>query len=513
MRQDHQQRLVQVLTEPGPDGKPFGVCTGFAITQSRILTCAHQVRGANNLKVRFVAKRCEWIEVNQIWPPRPGAALDPHDSTSPAVVEDCDVAVLEIDPNAVQKVLGSKLEPMLGYSSPPDGAEWCSRGLLKAGARPGPAGRPIWEPEDFGGKLYRADAKGIMSLDVNVSPTNVADWQGGSGSPVFVADQLVAVVRSWSSAWGGKRLQATWTGLLWDIPEFCQAAGLQKEGQRLLEMREAVVRYLRDDGGDRLLSEMMAELLGVGDQEIGLLVRVLCSLNSAVLLQLINEIIGRLLGGKTRADLSRAIELAELLERVVDLLLPWSADPSLLSNLKASIEQRTPFGSVMPCASLSVSEVLMARLDEGEVNWGDWSKGILVGAHCVTKDPRVGFGVDPKDRTIQILADLGKSCGIDVASMTTTELERIAAPVNEALTSRAKPRFGKPSRRPYLLYFKTEDEAPARLLEKLLPIMRVCRYDPNRYASGEPEICAELNRFATLKARRDELQKQRKVSA
>jgi hypothetical protein len=514
MKPEHQKRLVQVLVEPGPEGKPFGVCTGFAITQSRVLTCAHVLRGASLLQVRFIdAAPAEWLGATQIWPIQSPHA-DPVAPTDAAVSKDLDVAILEVDPTVVAKLMGGPIEPALGYSSPKDRDEWWSRGMLRGASKVESAGRPTWEGIDFGGRLYRADSSGTMTLDADCSPSDPNDWQGGSGSPIIAAERLVAVLNSWPAAWAGEKLRATWVGHLWSLPDFCKAAGLETEGRRYDKLKSKIAIVLNHPE-NRPLRNALGTSLDLGDYEGNRLVDHLCGLNLEDLLRLGNHVYGELLDGLAASDLNVSLVLAEVLDRkVVSELMPWGTQPEVAARLVRTNQDKTMAYLALPCATMTVAELYLARLDERDARFCS-----ELFDECVVGDLQVpqfqatkGFGEKPDDTIRQLLYHIGRANNVPVSNMTQTNLELMAAPVNEAIDKRANPGYGKPSVRPYLVFFLDSDAAPASRLAKLLPAMRVCRIDPNRFAEGEGGLCGLLGTFATLKSKREALQKHRKVS-
>ncbi len=494
-----------MLVEPGPEGKKFGKATGFAVKEDRILTCAHVLKGASNVKVRFIdASRTEWLDAKPLWS---GEATTDR-QTSPDKI---DAAVLAVDAERVKALIGSNLESVLAYSTPLDRDEWCSRGMLRGSEIKDAAKRPISEAIDFGGKLYCPDGRGVMTLDADCSPADPHDWQGGSGSPVFANDRLVGVLSSWPSAWAGEKLKAVWVGRLWGEPDFYIAVGLADQGKRYDELRGKIGRKLNDSANRPLCTEL-AGCLNLSQQEGNGVTHYICGLTSLDLLRLGNHVFGRLLNKEITCDELSDLQLAKILEEIVEELMPWGTRPEVYSMLRRSEKTSPPAYLLLPCASVSVAEIYLARLDERFARFKPaFFNGVAVGEFSAPFDPDVGFGANPDQRTRMLLADLGRAYGINIKSMTTMELKEMARPVNAAVEELVHPRYGEPALCPYLVFHRVEDQASVEALKRLLPALRVCRIEPDRYEDDEAKLCAQLKEFANLKARRDALLKDRKA--
>ncbi len=461
--------------------------------------------GRPRVHVRFLdVSRTEWIDAKPLWP-KHATQFDPE---APDAV---DAAVLAIDGDRVNRLLGSPLEPLLGYSTPIDRDQWHSRGMLRASEKMDASGKPVSESIDFGGLLYCPDARGVITLDVDCSPDDPNDWQGGSGSPVFSGDRMVGVVSAWPSAWKGGKLKAVWVGHLWASPDFYTAIGMAAEGERYAELRNKIAGKL-SDGASQALRTELAECLKLNSSDGKLVTDRLCGMTSLELLRLGNHVLGRLLNFEITGDALSELRLAETLEQTLEVLMPWGTRPELYAVLRQSAASSPPFFVLLPCGSMSAAEIYLARLDERYAKYNsELQNGEAVGELSVPFDPTAGFGTNPQHRTRMLLADIGQMFGVNVKSMSVTALDEIARPVHAAMEEKIKPRYGAPAFRPYLVFHRPTDQGPVEALKRLLPELQVCRIEPNKIGDDEAKLCAQLREFAGLKARRNATLKDRKV--
>ena len=352
-----------------------------------------------------------------------------------------------------------------------------------------------------------------MTLNVDESPDDPIDWQGASGSPVFVDDRLVGVASTCLKGWDGHVLQAVWVGHLWKNQEFCKAAGLDVEGKRYAELRRRIANTL-NAVKNRPLRDELGRRLEVADLEGSTLVDHLCGLTQTDLLSLGNLVFRELLQSQVASTLDESLALAKVLdEEVISVLLPWGTQPEIAARLAQSRKTNTGFYLTLPCATMTVAEIYLARLDEREAKIrheladGRYAVGLL----CELFDVRKDWGQDVDSPVRDLLIHIGMAHGVPVTDMTTTDLAVMAKPINDAIKKLANPRFGQAPQRPYLVFHNKTHEESATKLAKLLPEMHVCRVDPNNYAEGEGGLCALLMQFANLKAQREQLQNDRKA--
>lgn len=488
MKPEHQRRLVQVLAEKS--GEPrYEVATGFAITQRRILTSFHVLEGAVAVRVRCLdADRQHWIDAAMVWP-KDGA---------PAA----DAAVLEIDAShEVRQRLGGNALPVLAAVVPDDREPWSSQGILRAATTFDSQGRPVSHAEDMTGTLCPAKNDGIMSLVVDSRPAEEAGWQGASGSPVFVRDRLIGVVRSWPTSWAGNMLQAVWLGALFECPDFAEAVGWLGAGKRLEQLIEEVTTTL--SGRQSLsLCVLMAEELKLDVQEASVIARRICELTPVRVLAMANRVLKKL-KDKPRPTRSQAeLESADVLVSVVDRLLVGMLGPSAAARLEALGQLGSLVPLELPCGAMSVAEVVMAYLDDGTPWWAPESLDTKDphGATRAPLEPAVGFGENPDDRIRVLLKDLADALEIAETHRGDGSAKALAKAVNPAIRYRADKELnaGLP-RRWYALYASDRDQAAAQRLKELVPELRVARLSGPDSMDDEVILCQSLRSYLQLK--------------
>lgn len=84
----------------------------------------------------------------------------------------------------------------------------------------------------------------ILELGIKYHPESVELWKGGSGSPVFVNDKIVAVLSATPENYEGKKLFATRISTLLQDENFCTAIGSDERKMRLKLLQEVVEEEL-----------------------------------------------------------------------------------------------------------------------------------------------------------------------------------------------------------------------------------------------------------------------------
>ncbi len=166
--------LVQVYAHD-KDGDPC-IGTGYSIGNGLVLTASHVVRSKN---------RADNPQLKLVWPEQ-----DKHEmpfADADIVFDggkDLDIAVIRCSqetPFKPPKIEWLLTDPMLN-------AAWASRGFPRAG-------KELTTRDDLGvpGKVAGLK-KHVVELTTEVDATEANGWAGFSGAPVFIGQQLVAVI-------------------------------------------------------------------------------------------------------------------------------------------------------------------------------------------------------------------------------------------------------------------------------------------------------------------------------
>ena len=223
--------LVEVFVPTTAEDGTGRIGTGYPIAKNRILTARHvlfpkDLNPAADFKIRWHYWRDsgkpagQWQTVGRdriVWPG----------------TTELDAAVIELTfPEEVNDWRS------LSARNPATGTPWESQGFPDVGKREDSSRVPV---PIRGGTYKRADRAKECWLDVTAPPQVAADWQGASGSPVFVLSQIVGIIIEVPPGFSGM-LTALPASRLLDEPAFCAAIG----------------RHLADDRHARLVQALEA---------------------------------------------------------------------------------------------------------------------------------------------------------------------------------------------------------------------------------------------------------------
>jgi hypothetical protein len=205
------------------------VATGYPVAPGRILTARHVLYPEDREKDKPIEVR--WYHLSgpaRAWRSVPAAVWE--DQTLDTALLACEF------PEGIHG-WGS-----LSGEKPRDHRPWCSEGFARAGKREDGSRKPV---PLKGECCSMADTAQEFVVDVDAATTLPNGWKGASGSPVFVADGIIGVIKTCPANFDGRRLEATpvWRILL--DPVFRSCVGLDERADRLEEIRADLAKSLR----------------------------------------------------------------------------------------------------------------------------------------------------------------------------------------------------------------------------------------------------------------------------
>ncbi len=519
-----QLRVVQVAS-----GSAGGTCdklaTGFALSPSRILTCAHALVAGGQHQIRFLdVKREVWIPVTQV-------LFDGWEGGSKETGRD--VAVLEVAAEEVKGVLPHEMRPVLSWRCPDSHERWWSRGVLHAAQERDDRGDPVSKIVGFRGTLDVPDQGETTRLEVNAPPKDATGWRGGSGSPVFIDEALVAIVSAWPTNWDGKVLEAAWLGGLRGDEAFAAAVTLSSTQERFLELLDRIRRLLDDDDAEGALIEtvlLIETLLRAAKELEGKAAKEpedrdaspnpkevaswLLRLPPIEVVALVNRAYNEVMAPELIEKAEERPAIAKKLLRLGDLLLTAVLDRVTIDNLARRDGQFTLVqvqGSgrasllALPCEARSVAELYMARLDgrpaehQLEPELEDDPPGVLW-----VPFPPMTTQFKPETMNM-VLEHLASACHLPRTRQTRGSLEKLAPRINKALATYANPRLSAdPAKRWYLLFYEDALVEELLKLKEVLPELRICQLGGGMTEDAgddEVELCVVLHQYFERKRR------------
>ena len=510
-------RIVQVASGAG-GGRWEKLATGFALSPTRILTCAHALVDGGEHQVRFLETkqgRDRWIPVKAVlfngWD---GGANEPGR----------DVAVLEVDAEAVKQGVASEMLPVLSSRRSGMHEPWWSRGALHAAQEKDAAGSPVSKIVGFRGTLDAPDSGNTISLEVNAPPREAEGWQGGSGSPVFVDEALVGVVSDWPKNWDGKVLHAAWLGGLREDGAFVAAVALSST-QQAFEALFVRIRELLDQPESASLIPVLRACSGEPTGQAatsGAVTAWLLGMGATQLVALTNHAYNALMAPELIEKGKEQPAVARQLFRLADLLLTAILDRVTLDNLARqdgafTLVQAQGVGpeSVLglPCQALSVAELYMARLDgrppehQLEPELEDDPPGVLS-----VPFPPLATEFKPEIEA-KIFEHLASACHLPRTRRVKGAHTSLAPLINKALATYANATLSADAaKRWYLLFFEDSLREEMLKLKKLLPELRICQLGCGMTEAAEfeeIEFCMVLYQYFERKRRFNDSREQR----
>lgn len=490
MKAEYQNRIVQIYWK-ALDGSEERVATGFAVSASRILTCAHIAKDDGELKVRFIVlNRDKWFLAKVLWPPNRDFEVD--------------VCVLGIDQEKDKYFPSIHGFSAFGFINPKDHDPWVSRGLPRAANTTSIAGTTMAHVVDLGGKLFEPTDGHGMTLEVSTYPANPQNWAGASGSPVFVKDRLVGVVSSWPSAWGGGRINAVCIvsllrGPVGKDPEYREAMALPKGPDPIEKLLAEVMRELSKPNRDRF-RRMLAEVLELESSDATRLSQELAGQTFEQTLILANRLHAQVFGEHAHEV---NLELAGWIEDLFDLLLPitnryfnWVAEianPGVATILE------------LPCATMTMAEIHLAIADARKAEFQELSisKEDPYSVFRIDLWPCAGFDEKETSHLELILEHLMKSLPVARSLVKSRKLEDKAEVIEQVLALRANPDKAIDGPKHYHFLFESEEQRKlAENLQKLLPHLLVCHLQKDQGPADEATLCDLLRKSLQRKHNR-----------
>jgi hypothetical protein len=451
MEPERQKRVVQVH-RPEHEGKAGEVATGFAISPSRVLTCAHVLAGKAPVRVRFIdVDRARWLDASIEWN---GLADTPG--------RNVDVAILGIQPASPPVVLDPRTAPRLDAAEPVDMTNWISRGIPQAANTVNVDGGEVSHAVDFSGFLY-APTGGIFGVFVTDPPADAEDWAGASGTPVLAGDRLLGVIIKWLSGWKGDKLTAQWLAPLLDQPAFLKALDLSSEQHRLSEWAEKTAALLSGSAAPGLLGLLAAELRPA-DVNAAAVVKAMNDLGRPDFVSLGNVVGEALVGDGTESRHPESKRLAPIMEGIVEAGLAARLGAHVLVRLILRGHGGAGGGLVqLQCVYPVLAECFCAGIDDRPIALDDippakkkdtvdpW-KDLREHGHdqwptlCIPMEPKCGFEKDSMDRPRAILSHLVRQFRIPGHLSEAEQFRR----VNQRVLGHAEPGFGHGGRWFYL---------------------------------------------------------------
>lgn len=356
--------------------------TGYPIAENRILTARHvlfpkDLKPDADFKIRWHHWRDsgkpagQWQTVGRdriIWPG----------------TTELDAAVIEF--SFPEEVAGWR---SLSARNPATGMPWESEGFPDVGKRDDSSRVPV---PMRGGTYKRADRAKECWLDVTAPTRVAANWQGASGSPVFVLSQIVGIIIEVPPGFSD-RLTALPASRLLDEPDFCAAIGYRQADDRharikqVLEATRAVSALaigaleccVFGEPGQRLWRDPISPVEGLA-REIG-------RYDAALLMLHARQAIGKLKSSNPQD--------AKVLGKLVQGLLPLLYDPTTVAAVCEKAGDTSAILVGFPVASRWVAEVVLAGADGREAQYRSpqGNQG-LEGELSLPLTPNSGF--DPK---------------------------------------------------------------------------------------------------------------------
>ena len=468
MHPDLHRRVVKIRRDSRGD-QPGALATGFAFSASRILTCAHILKGGAAIQVCFIEEDPDrWLDVTLIWNGR--------DSSRAA---ETDVAVLKVvDPSWSEKILDATTRPWLARQVFTENQHWTSRGIPKVAATRDSKGKLVPRVTDYGGIVYPADSNGMMTVEVSKSPGDPVDWAGASGSPVLVGCRLIGILVNVPAGWKGERLTGIWLGALLADADFAAAIGFRDEQGYQLRLVRKVAEVLKKPDNQPLCLDL-ANRLPLPTPAPDLIADHLCSMDAAKLLKLARAVLDGLVpeaeAKESTGDL-RTTDVAVDFMSIVNGILPSNSNPEELDKRIEEHEKRAP-GQVLdlPVGKKATVVLQLAKRDRKPVEFNTEALSEDMepeGRSGIPYDMQDGFGQTPA-RLAKLLCDIASAAGVSVELNKESSPEALADMIRPVLDDHAKPEFGARADHWHLIFRREDDRPHLGRLKELLPSLDV----------------------------------------
>ncbi len=326
--------LVEIYVPTGPGAGL--IATGYPIGKGIILTAGHAVCPDN---------RDENFPIEVRWYHKQGALREWR--TVESILwyggDDYDAALLKC-PFSEETDWG-----VISDARPTSRDHWTSEGFARAGVRDDDR-RPV----GLSGETFpMADSAQAFELGVNYATDIEENWQGASGSPVFVGRKIIGVVATCPPNFNATRLRATPAWKLLQNTDF--------RSKLVYDARKEILERVRNEIVDALSSSVMTndtlnEQFGLGNAAPTALVDALLSLRFDKLVELITRT------HRAFCDNGKATD-AKVLSDLLNVVLPVVFDDGIIEDVRS---RRTDTRAVivsLPAATATAAEIIMAGVD------------------------------------------------------------------------------------------------------------------------------------------------------
>ncbi len=340
MNPDH---IVQVSAHAAGEGGRIG--TAYPVAADRLLTAKHVLHPENATGAIDVC----WVNL-------PGDAGAPRSAQIEWQGGDgVDAAILRCAfPPGLELT-----SYVISRAQPPSGLPWESAGFVRAGASTERRRRPTPLTGEIQPLAHDPRRSGTFELGVDYAAASAEDWQGASGSPVFVGQRILGVVASTERAFQARRLTATATCRLFEDPSFRAAIGYAEAWPRLEQLHGEVVAVLSQspDAMACLALELSIDPRAVNGGDAAL-ARVVVD---GLLEQPLDGVLRRLNMAQRRLFEARALTAAR---RIWDVARPLM--PALREVARVEVSQWPTSGHsllTLPTATETLAEIILAAAD------------------------------------------------------------------------------------------------------------------------------------------------------
>ena len=313
------------------------IATGYPVAKDRILTAAHVLDDAtdpNAIEVRWYNQEGparEWRNINEIV----------------CGGEDLDAALLDCTfPEGIYPG-GS-----LSARRPRDDMRWISEGFLRAG-KVGDNRDPI---SLQGGVHSKGSHSPWFEVGVDYPPGKAQDFQGASGSPVFVKGSIIGIIQSCPQNFQGRRLRVTSVWFLLEEEDFCE--DVRRDTPALGAVAKSLQKLI---SGSHQVMEALSDKLdipehGTEQEWADEIARTVINLPCSDLIEVLD--------GLHRDYCREGVrEIAETCIQLLNTALPATYDLKTVAAAIERIQAGEVFLADLPIMNETCAEIIMAGVD------------------------------------------------------------------------------------------------------------------------------------------------------
>ncbi|MCP4702438.1 MAG: hypothetical protein GY862_37100 [Gammaproteobacteria bacterium] len=332
--------LVEIFADVG--GGEGHIATGYPVAKERIITARHAIFPENR-KPRAIELRWHHLEgAAKEW-----LALDPEECIVWDGGDGFDVAVIRAPFPADVKEWGR----LSSERKPEDNMNWTSEGFARAGKKQDGTRKPVGM---LGDVFAMADNAGRFELGVQYPVKQDADWQGASGSPVFVDNEIIGIIESCPKNFNAARLHAVPVWKLLEQESFRRALGIEEEERerkaRACDELRRILKRAEKEARD------LAGRLGLDWNQPHAIADALLSSNPASFTSL-NRIFVEIAKSGNEP-------LVQLVRELLAVILPVRLEPGIIRSIRSQQSDIQCITVSMPVATLTGAEMAMAGADK-----------------------------------------------------------------------------------------------------------------------------------------------------